>query len=222
MSVSASPELIALARSHLQPPGATYYEVLGVEEDVQPNDLKKRYYQLAVALHPDKQQQQQQQQSSVSDSSSSSSSSSSSPSEALSPESRFQNLQVAWSILRSPSDRSLYDSALLSVRQRLAAPNNPQWYPVVLLGEMAQEIVLLPPTVVGGDDGDGDGDKSDVRPTPKPGEEHHHDHLLQRDVLCRWACRCGDSFELLESEIEEGGCTLVCESCGLGIVVRRS
>lgn len=78
----------------------THYEILGVKEDANLEEVRKAYRSAILCFHPDKQQN----------------ASETSNSECLT-ENKFLEIQKAWETIGNPRSRALYDAELLTLRQ---------------------------------------------------------------------------------------------------------
>ncbi|XP_049355688.1 uncharacterized protein LOC125820286 isoform X3 [Solanum verrucosum] len=81
----------------------THYEILGVKEDANLEEVRKAYRSAILCFHPDKQQN----------------ASETSNSECLT-ENKFLEIQRAWETIGNPRSRALYDAELLTLRQDAA------------------------------------------------------------------------------------------------------
>ncbi|XP_009789737.1 uncharacterized protein LOC107771555 isoform X1 [Nicotiana tabacum] len=81
----------------------THYEILGVKEDADFEEIRKAYRSAILCFHPDKQQKPSE----------------TSNFECLT-ENKFLEIQRAWETLGNPRSRALYDSELLVLRQDVA------------------------------------------------------------------------------------------------------
>ncbi|KAF3636464.1 hypothetical protein BC332_07111 [Capsicum chinense] len=81
----------------------THYEILGVKEDANFEEVRKAYRSAILCFHPDKQQN----------------ASETSNSECVT-DNKFLEIQRAWETVGNPRSRALYDAELLTLRQDTA------------------------------------------------------------------------------------------------------
>jgi hypothetical protein len=86
---------------------ATYYEILGVPPDAGHDEVKRAFTALALRWHPDRQDDGD-------------------ASARERAEWRMQEINAAWSVLRSPGRRAAYDEELARARRQAAAPPSPR------------------------------------------------------------------------------------------------
>lgn len=178
---------------------STHYEILGVQENADFATIKNAHRKLALRFHPDKIVARKGISSNGSDGGVDNNEN----------DETFKIIQTAWECLSDEKRRSEYDDALSRTRERddgniIKAQN-------VKLAEMTFEICD-----VADDVGDGSDHGED--------EIMNYDGVGQAQKLYSYKCRCGDTFEMLEEELNfnvgsQSNNIFQCESCSLLINV---
>ena len=214
-------------------PSRTHYETLGVEENADFTTIKNAHRKLALRFHPDKLVAKKNRSITDCDPNidpvapdapvapveeNSSTANYYDSKNINNDDEMFKKIQTAWECLSDDKKRREYDDTLGRMRERshgnlIKAQN-------VTLSEMTVEICDV-------EDSDNDDDNVNTNISKEEGNKEYRgdcNEEEQSQTLYSFTCRCGDTFEMLEEELNfdhgaQSKNIFQCESCSLLINV---
>ena len=201
-----------------------YYEILGVNEKANYIEIKNAHRRLALQYHPDKCSSITNNKNNNNEQNNNNNNNTAT-NNANNKEYKFTMIQTAWECLSNETKRMEYDDKLNRIKER--NNSNVQKAQIVKLSEMTCELCDVEEEEEDDDDGNNCyyNDCDQTKNVEYKGSS--------RQIVYGFTCRCGDTFEILEEELnhskhntnEESGDDddnkniFQCESCSLSIKI---